>query len=63
MGSEMNDKEMLCAMFDRAGVKYFLNDGSVEVYSGTGPNQGYTCFYTSFGFNEDGSLSSVGAWE
>ena len=65
----MTDKETLTSMFDRAKVKYSIdNIGMLEVCADgymvdDGPNQGYDEFYAVFKFDNDGSLQSVGVWE
>lgn len=61
----MTDREVLIAMFDRAGVTYSAEEGGslvVEAKKGDA-NLGYSDFVAVFYFNEDDSLKAVGAWE
>lgn len=69
----MNDREILRAMFDRAGVVYDDEDeGELTVerlggrkarWTAETTNLGYSGFFTVFTFNAEGALVSVGAWE
>jgi hypothetical protein len=66
----MTDLENTKAMLDRAGVVYEEvspgKDAAVELTArqGDGPaNLGYVLFVSALGFNADGSLRWVGAWE
>jgi hypothetical protein len=66
----MSDLETTRAMLDRAGVVYTEGapgkDAAIEllVREGDGPaNRGYIRFVSVLGFNADGSLAWVGAWE
>jgi hypothetical protein len=66
----VTDLDTTRAMFDRAGVVYEEvspgKDAAVELAAreGDGPaNIGYVRFVSVFGFNADGSLRWVGAWE
>lgn len=65
------DRETIVAMFERAGVDWESSAWSVDdktlvvnaISADDGPNRGWSDFYAEFGFNEDGSLAWVGAWE
>ncbi len=61
----MTDREVLKAMFDRAGVVWSEDEDGMTVSENDGgeANAGYSYFMAGFGFNEDGSLKYVGAWE
>jgi hypothetical protein len=66
----MDDRETLIEMLDRAGVAWEESEdqdgaaSAIAVSAKTGDvNLGYSGFFTHFGFNEDGSLKHMGAWE
>jgi hypothetical protein len=62
----VTDKEALCAMLDRAGVKYTPDNKqrAIDVFAGGNvKNEGYDGFYAAFYFKADESLDSVGIWE
>lgn len=72
--ADSTDREMLVAMFDRAGVVYQMNEERPDVITVSadegppygrdeGPNQGYAGFASSFHFSSEGALLAVGAWE
>jgi hypothetical protein len=73
------DLDTLRAMFERADVRYEVNEATGDEFPthptttqvletaggtkrGTG-NLGYSGFYSGFGFDADGKLLWVGAWE
>lgn len=63
----MNDREVLIAMLNRAGVVWTDVDDrgkQIEVEAKTGPqNDGYVGFVSVFDFDDDGALVKMGAWE
>lgn len=61
----MTDKEKLCELLTSFGVEWRekpegIKCGGYHHYAGI---CGYSCFYTLFEFNEDGSFHLMGAWE
>jgi len=74
MDKHQSDRAILIAMFDRAGVCW-ENEPSdswrkrreytirVTAAPNNSANDGYTDFYTTFVFDADDTLLSVGAWE
>jgi hypothetical protein len=64
----MNDLEQVLAMFARAGIVFERGDGdkgtvlNCEAHAGPA-NEGYSGFTACLGFDVQGNLTSIGAWE
>jgi len=66
----MTDKERLTQLLDDMGVGYQVDQiyysdlPNIVIGTDDGPkNRGYSGFYCTFSFNDDGSLNFVGCWE
>ena len=71
----MTDRETLIQMLQRAKIvarlkeeqspeqQRYMTERAIDVHADDNNGMGYMGFVTAFSFNEDGSLSSVAAWE
>lgn len=71
----MNDFEMMCAMYDKAEIKYTLDEKAnyhsdegktartIKIEAGEGGALGYAGFMCHHTFDADGNLLNVYVWE
>lgn len=61
-----DDLQTLKLLFTKAGIVYRYDsiDNTITVEAGDGDNnRGYSGFLTTFTFDDNGTLTSIGSWE